>query len=118
MKRFFSILLTMLILLQGVVLATDGAPGVISEKVSSILNVIMWAGYAVAFGMIIWIGAKYVMSPANDRANLKQGVVAYLIGAVLIICASSIAGIVSGVATSASGAEGIASEIINTATSF
>ena len=58
--------------------------------VSEILGTISWAGYAIALGMILYIGIKYMMSAANEKANLKQSVINYLIGAVVLFTATTI----------------------------
>ena len=57
-----------------------------------ILGFVRWIGYAIAIGMLIYIGIKYVTSPAAEKADTKQALVKYVIGAVLIAGASTIAG--------------------------
>ena len=59
---------------------------------SNILGAMQWFGYAIAVGMLIYIGIKYTMSAADERANLKGSLVKYVIGALLIVTASSIIG--------------------------
>lgn len=59
---------------------------------SQILGAIQYIGYAIAIGMLIAIGAKYAMSAADDKASIKSSSVKYIIGAVLIAGASTIAG--------------------------
>ena len=57
----------------------------------TILGVIQWSGFAIATGMIIYIGIKYTMAAANEKAELKQSLINYIIGAIVIICAVTIA---------------------------
>ena len=87
--------------------------GEIQGKVTQIVNVIAYFGYAIAFGMLAFIGIKYVMSPANEKADVKRGAINYLIGAFFIICASGVANLFAGIATSGGGATtGLADKII------
>ena len=59
----------------------DGTVGII-------VGTLQWVGYAIAIGML---GIKYVMASANEKADLKQSLVKYVIGAVLIVFATTIA---------------------------
>ena len=65
--------------------------------VSSILGFLQWFGYAVAIGMLIYIGIKYVMAPANDRAVLKDALIKYTMGAILIAGASTVIKIITSI---------------------
>ncbi len=49
-----------------------------------VLGCIQLAGYAMAIGMLLYLGIKYMMAPANEKANLKSSSVKYVIGALLI----------------------------------
>ncbi len=51
---------------------------------TQILSILMYVAYAVAFGMIIWIGIKYMMGAAGDKAKVKQTFVPYIIGAIIV----------------------------------
>ena len=62
---------------------------------STVLGYIQWFGYAMAVGMLLYIGIKYMMSSANDKADLKKGSVNYVIGAVIVAAAATIVGILS-----------------------
>ena len=64
--------------------ATDTISGVASGTVNKVLGAIQWIGYAIAVGMLLYIGIKYVMASANEKADLKNSLVRYLIGAILI----------------------------------
>ena len=70
----------------------DTAPGGMGEAVKSILGAIQWVGYAFAVGMLIYIGIKYTMAAANEKADLKKGAINYVIGAIVIAGASAICG--------------------------
>ena len=67
-------------------------PTGISPMVSTILGIIQWVGYAIAIGMLIYIGVKYTMSAANEKADLKSASINFVIGAIIIAGASTICG--------------------------
>ena len=103
MKKICSMLLTlsMLISCVNVALASGNPVGEISpdikvsaagSAISSVLGVIQWIGYAFAIGMLIYIGIKYMMSAANEKADLKKGLINYVIGAILVAATATIAG--------------------------
>lgn len=58
----------------------------------NVVGTMQWVGYAIAVIMLVYIGIKYVMASANEKADLKSSLVKYVIGAVLIIFAVTIAG--------------------------
>ncbi len=60
---------------------------------SNALGVIQFFGYAMAIGMIIYIGIKYMMASANEKADLKKGAINYVIGAILVAAATTVVGI-------------------------
>lgn len=60
----------------------------------NLIGVFRWIGYAIAVGMLIFIGIKYVMASADEKADLKKSLVKYVIGAILIIGAVSIANMI------------------------
>jgi hypothetical protein len=62
-----------------------------SDKVSVILGYIQWGGFIIAVGILVFFGIKYVMSTANEKADLKSGFIKYLIGAVLIAAGPTLA---------------------------
>ena len=101
MKKLVSILLTlaMMATMVGSTLALptdlagvngDTAPGEMGGAVVKILGAIQWVGYAFAVGMLIYIGIKYVMAAANEKADLKKGAINYVIGAIVIAGAAKI----------------------------
>lgn len=122
MKKIIRAYVTIIcvnICMQSIVYAGDSY-SLIADRIGPILNAIAWVGYVIALGMILYIGIKYTMAAANEKANLKQGVINYLIGAFLIIGASAIANIISSIATRGSGqdASGMAGQIISAATNL
>lgn len=103
MKKIMSVFMTIMLVVAcfSTVFATATAmptptdPGLDSGMVSFvgiILGAIRWIGYAIAIGMLIYVGIKYVMASANEKADLKNAMIKYVIGAILIAGAASIAG--------------------------
>lgn len=97
MKKYISILTTVaLLLVPSLVFAfvpmepNPSAPDGISPMAKTILGAIQWIGYAIAIGMLIYIGIKYVTSAANEKAELKRASVNYIIGAIIIAGAVTI----------------------------
>lgn len=112
MKKFISILLTVMLLVAMSIpvfasttvgpitsLKAPGSNG-ITRAGSKALGYVQWFGYALAIGMIIYIGIKYMMASANEKADLKKGAINYVIGAVLVAGASAIVGVLSSIGTS------------------
>lgn len=103
MKKFISILLSVMLLSAmylPAVLAWDtiqpdnggvGKTG-IGNATNTILGFVQFVGYAIAIGMLIYIGIKYATASANEKADLKSMSVKYVIGAVLIAGATAVAG--------------------------
>lgn len=101
MKKIVSILLTMAMLatMFSMVFALPNDLGSVDAKldqgsgaIQKILGAIQWIGYAFAIGMLIYIGIKYTMSAANEKADLKKGLINFVIGAVIIAGAATICG--------------------------
>lgn len=67
--------------------AISGANG----AVGIVLGAIQWIGYAISIGMLAYIGIKYIMASVDEKANLKNSLIRYVIGAVLIAAGVSIA---------------------------
>lgn len=70
---------------------TKGSLGEIETKGITLLGTLQWVGYLVAIGMIIWVGIKYLMSGAGEKAKAKETLVPIVIGAILIAGATWIA---------------------------
>ncbi len=98
MKKIASVLLTVSILLTiGSVVFADVdivAPGnnAFSNMGNKVLGYIQWFGYVIAVGMLLFIGIKYMMSSANEKADLKKGSINYVIGAILVATAATVVG--------------------------
>lgn len=66
---------------------TGSIDGVISLIWSTLIPLINM----IAFASIIAVGIKYMMSPATDKAKIKEDLIRIVIGIVLIMCVANIA---------------------------
>lgn len=79
------------------VLGDSGLDGDFSELnpvVGGFLGVFQWVGYAIAVGALIYLGIKYVLSAADDKATLKGAAWKYILGAFLISGAATVVGFI------------------------
>ena len=97
MKKYIVIFTTVaLLLVPSLVFAfvsmgpSATPPDGTTKMVQTMLGAIQWIGYAIAIGMLIYIGIKYVTSAANEKAELKSASVNYIIGAIIIAGAVTI----------------------------
>ena len=66
----------------------------IKDVGNSITSIIRVVGTIVAVAILIVLGIKYMMGSAEEKAEYKKTLFPYLVGAVLIFAASSLADIV------------------------
>lgn len=64
--------------------------GNIGGTVNTVLGVIQTIGYIVAVAMVMWVGIKYLMSGAGERAKVKDTMIPIVIGAIIIMAAVTI----------------------------
>ena len=98
-KMVFSLFMVMLIgsvLLVSVCYCSDAVTE-ISTAGNKILSAIMWFGYAISVGMVVFIGIKYMLGAADTKANMKGAIVGWLIGAFIVFGASTVIAIVTSV---------------------
>ena len=70
---------------------------------SSIIGVVRTVGVLVAVVILLVLGIKYMMGSAEEKADYKKSMIPYLVGAVLVFAASTIAGIVYDMAIALNG---------------
>lgn len=110
-KKIFKVLVVFLIAscISTFSLAVEYIPNVGTPEAPStefntiagnIIGVMMWVGYAIAVGMIIFVGIKYVMASADEKASLKGVLVKVIIGSLIIAGSVTIANIVKSVFSS------------------
>ena len=103
MKKLFSTLPTLLLAGSTCLAASDaGIPSFSptqpdgTDFVGDMLGVIQWIGIIVGVVMIIWVGIKYLMAGAGEKAKAKETLVPMLVGAALVILAPTIMNTVYG----------------------
>ena len=67
---------------------------IIKTMGGQIIGVVRTVGVLVAVVILLILGIKYMIGSAEEKADYKKNMVPYLVGAVLIFAASTIAGIV------------------------
>ena len=79
----------------------DGA-GVdqVKDLGGKLMGVLQTVGVVVAVIILIVLGIKYMMGSAEEKAEYKKTMIPYLVGAILIFAASTIANVVYQFATS------------------
>jgi type IV secretory pathway VirB2 component (pilin) len=65
-----------------------------------IIGVVRTVGVLVAVVILLILGIKYMMGSAEEKADYKKSMIPYIVGAVLVFAASTIAGIVYDMAVS------------------
>ncbi len=63
---------------------------------NTIIGLIQFIGVAIALGMLIIIGIKYITAEPSEKANIKDQSLVYLFGAILIFAATGILEAVKG----------------------
>ncbi len=77
-----------------VVLAGGGGIALPAEVITAIKNVlsaVRTVGIFVAIAMVMWAGFKFLVAGAGEKAKAKEMLVPMVIGALLIIFATSLA---------------------------
>ena len=95
MKKILSMMMTLaMVLMCGVAFATGGvtigSSSALNGVMSKVLGVVKAIATAFAIGMLLYVGIKYVMASANEKADLKKGSISYVIGAVIIFGATGL----------------------------
>lgn len=105
LTMIFSALI-MVVMLGTVVFAADSAvtPGSLTPKYEGtsgitdfgrkIMGIIQTIGVVIAVVILMVLGIKYMMGSAEEKAEYKKTMIPYVIGAVLIFGASTIANMV------------------------
>lgn len=100
-RNIIATIACLMIVIPQVVMATDHLGGVTIGDVhefdgvsSNVLGIVQFFGYAMAIGMILYLGIKYMMAPANEKADVKNASIKYVIGAILLAGGSGLLGII------------------------
>ena len=71
----------------------NGIPQV-TELGGNIMGVLQAVGVVIAVVILIVLGIKYMMGSASEKAEYKKTMIPYLVGAILIFAASTVANVV------------------------
>ncbi len=66
----------------------------LTDAGEQVIGVIRTVGILLSVGILMVLGIKYMMGSAEEKASYKKTMIPYLVGAVLIFAASSLAQIV------------------------
>ena len=75
---------------------SEGAGKSLKGAVETVLGFIAFIAWAVALGMIVFIGIKYMTKGAGGKAEVKSTFLPYVVGAVCVGAASTIASFIMG----------------------
>lgn len=104
-KKTISLVLTICLLLLmatnvfAIGLIPVAKPTAISgteSMIEKVLGIIEAGAYAVALGMLFYVGIKYTMVAANEKAEVKASSVKYIVGAILIFGSTTFVKIIIG----------------------
>lgn len=62
----------------------------LKAKAEKVLGIIQTVGIVISVIMLMVIGMKYILSSVEERADYKQTLMPYLIGAVLVFAGTTI----------------------------
>lgn len=74
-----------------------------TQLVGSVLGFIKFAAIAIALGMLLIIGIKYITASPDGKADIKQTAIHYLFGAVCIFASGLILGAIQSLIENAGG---------------
>lgn len=102
-KKFVIMLLACLFLFNNMLVFATGEnwtlgqetnPSTVSEAepvIKTIIGTMQWVGYFIAILMLVWVGIRYVTSSVGEKVKAKESLAPMLIGAILVIGATTIA---------------------------
>ena len=67
----------------------------VGNTLNSVLGVLRYIGIFAAVAILMILGIKYMMGSAEEKAEYKKTLIPYVIGAVLLLAASFIVGIIA-----------------------
>ena len=62
----------------------------VTKIIATVLDIVRTIGASVAVVILLVIAGKYILASAGDRADIKKYAFNYVVGAVILIAASSI----------------------------
>ena len=77
---------------------TSNAQNDVTKIGNQLIGIITTVGVVVAVIILLVLGIKYMMGSASEKAEYKKTMIPYVIGAILVFAASTVATIVMNVA--------------------
>lgn len=78
---------------------TDVTDSGMTDFSKKIVGIIRAAGIIISVIMLMVIGIKYMMGSAEEKADYKKSLMPYVVGAVLLLAASTISGFIYNMVT-------------------
>lgn len=106
MLRVMPIVLVALVMLGGSVLAYDpfnptGSVGKVEDLVNNVWGTVLTILRVLAVAAIVFAGVKYMFASAEGKADLKNGMVGLVVGAILVFGASIVVEVIMSAANQA-----------------
>ena len=73
---------------------SDGDTDIIIDKSGSILGIVQTIGIGIAVIMLSIMGVKYMIASVEEKAKLKEQLIPYVIGSILLFGGSGLLGII------------------------
>ena len=70
--------------------ATIGEEARIVRAINRVIGILQIIGMTSAVIMLTVIGIKYVSTSPQGRANMKKGLIVYVIGAIILLCTTGV----------------------------
>lgn len=108
MKKIVFSLIIVFSIFSSSILATSYIPSVdpananvgdFKTIAASVIGTLKWCGYVIAIGMLIYIGIKYTMAAADDRASMKGILVKIVTGSFIIAGSATIVDFILSIST-------------------
>ena len=109
-KKIISVIMTFVLVFTtltvvnatGVIITDPISPDIGNPKMFSMTEQVLGMVYAVclavSFGMLIFVGIKYMMASANEKADVKNASIKYVIGAIVLLGATTLFNIIISIA--------------------
>lgn len=104
---FVTMLLSAFSMVFGTVtIPTPSQPGTGGEDINGIVSNVIWIIQTIAIAaaviMLMFVGIKFVTASPEGKAEVKEIAVIYVVGAILLLAASGVLGIIQNLAKNVS----------------
>lgn len=92
MLKKMSVLLMIMLLVATIAMPVfaEGFDERVGEIMNTAISIAQTIGIAVAVILLIVVAIKYMSAAPSDKAEIKKHIVVYVVGAVLLLCASGV----------------------------